>query len=404
MTEENPAPAEGKTPAPAEQTERTAASPERSARRQAARRRQTFKNMLSFSERIDLLIRVILTIAVSIGCYFIVEPFLTAIVLAAILAVVTWPMFVHARNSMGNSRTVPALLMVLLLIVGVLIPLSLLLVAVAQQIPKVIALVREWLASGFALPPWVEEIPYIGPWLHEQLLFAFDPASLAPTIQKLLEPVTSAVLSGALNVSNGLLQLALVTFIVFFFYRDGSWFADRIKMLMQRLSGDFSNELTTILVNTTRSVVFGLLGTALGQGIVASIGFWIADVPGILMLSFLVFVLSIVPIGPPLVWIPCALWLYSQGDTGMAIFLVLWGTLAISSVDNFLKPVLISRGSSLPLALVFLGVFGGVIAFGFLGLILGPILLAIGMSMLQAWLKNPIIAKKLPPNQDEPDD
>ena len=79
----------------------------------------------------------------------------------------------------------------------------------------------------------------------------------------------------------------------------------------------------------------------------------------------------------------------------MAAFLVVWGTLAISSVDNFLKPVLIARGSSLPLALIFLGVFGGVIAFGFLGLILGPILLAIGLSMLQAWLRNPNLVRKL---------
>lgn len=83
----------------------------------------------------------------------------------------------------------------------------------------------------------------------------------------------------------------------------------------------------------------------------------------------------------------------------MAAFLVVWGTLAISSVDNFLKPVLIARGSSLPLALIFLGVFGGVIAFGFLGLILGPILLAIGLSMLQAWLRNPNLVRKLQSRQ-----
>ena len=110
--------------------------------------------------------------------------------------------------------------------------------------------------------------------------------------------------------------------------------------------------------------------------------------------ELLVFVLSIVPVGPPLIWGPAAIWLYSNGDPGMAAFLVLWGTLAVSSVDNFLKPVLIARGSSLPLALIFLGVFGGVIAFGFLGSILGPILLAVGLSMLQAWLRNPNLVRK----------
>lgn len=358
------------------------------------RKPNSFKTMLSFSERIDVLIRVVLAVAVSIGCYFIIEPFLTAIVIAAILAVVTWPLFMRARVSMAGNTTFPAILMVFLIIVGVLIPTSFLLVAIAQQIPKAVEIVREWIASGFTIPPAIAEIPRIGPWLHDQLLFAIDPASLSSTLQKLLEPMSAWILNAAVNVSQGLLQLALVTFIVFFFYRDGAWFADRIKTLMRRVSGELSNELTNILVNTTRSVVFGLLGTALGQAIVAGIGFWIAGVPGVLMLSFMVFVLSIVPVGPPLIWGPAAIWLYSNGDPGMAAFLVLWGTLAVSSVDNFLKPVLIARGSSLPLALIFLGVFGGVIAFGFLGLILGPILLAVGLSMLQAWLRNPNLVRK----------
>lgn len=356
---------------------------------------QTLRSMLSFSERIDLMIRIVLAVAVSIGCYFIIEPFLTAIVIAAILAVVTWPLFQRARASMGGNTTVPAILMVFLIIVGILLPTSFLLVAIAQQIPKAVALARDWVSSGFTIPPGIADIPMIGPWLHDQLLFAIDPASLSGTLQKLLEPMTSWILNAAVNVSHGVLQLALVTFIVFFFYRDGAWFADRIRTLMRRVSGELSNELTNILVNTTRSVVFGLVGTALGQAIVAGIGFWIAGVPGILMLCFLVFVLSIVPVGPPLIWGPAAIWLYSKGEPGMAVFLVLWGTLAVSSVDNFLKPILIARGSSLPLALIFLGVFGGVIAFGFLGLILGPILLAVGLSMLQAWLRNPIFAGKL---------
>lgn len=347
------------------------------------------RQMLKADNHTDTLVQIFLAIAVGIGCYFIIEPFLTAIVLAAILAVVTWPLYVHIRSS-KTATTMPALVMVSLLIVVVLIPLSFLLIAVAQQIPKVISITRAWIASGFTLPEWIEDIPVIGAWLHEQLVFALDPSSLAPTLQKLLEPVSSGVLHAAVNVSNGLFQLCLVTFIVFFFYRDGPWFADRCRDLMDRVSGDLSQELTNILVNTTRSVVFGLVGTALGQALVASIGFWIADVPGVLVLSFLVFILSVVPIGPPLIWGPAAVWLYSTGEIGMAIFLLLWGTFAVSSVDNFLKPILISRGASLPLALVFLGVFGGVIAFGFLGLILGPILLAVGLSMLKAWLRRPL--------------
>ena len=259
----------GAEPGPSAQ----AAQPEPHAQSPAAERNrgpQTLRSMLSFSERVDLLIRVVLAVAVSIGCYFIIEPFLTAIVIAAILAVVTWPLFASARSSAGGSTTLPALLMVFLLIIGVLIPSSFLLIALAQQIPKGISVIREWIASGFTIPPAISEIPGIGPWLHDQLLFAIDPASLSTTMQKLLEPLSAALLNAAVNVSNILLQLALVTFIVFFFYRDGAWFADRVQALMKRVSGDLSNELTKILVNTTRSVVFGLVGTALGQAVVAT--------------------------------------------------------------------------------------------------------------------------------------
>ena len=148
----------------------------------------------------------------------------------------------------------------------------------------------------------------------------------------------------------------------------------------------------------------GVIGTAMAQGIVAGIGFWIVGMPGTILLGFAVTALSVVPVGPPLVWIPCAAWLYTQGEIGYAVFLFLWGTLAVSSVDNFLKPILIARGTPLPLALVFLGVLGGLMTFGFLGLILGPVLLSIGMALLQAWLKRPLLAKRpldAPPAEEE---
>ncbi len=175
-------------------------------------------------------------------------------------------------------------------------------------------------------------------------------------------------------------------FVVFFFYRDGEYLSQKCLALLTRMSGNIAVEVRNIIVNTTRSVVFGIVGSAAGQGIVALIGFWIAGVPGALTLGIAVFVLSAVPIGPPLVWGPAACWLYYKGEVGMAIFLVLWGSLAVSSVDNFLKPLLISKGASLPLSLIYLGVFGGIIAFGFMGIILGPVVIAVGIAMSKTWL------------------
>lgn len=344
-----------------------------------------------FNDRIDLIVRVIFMAVVAIGCYLVLEPFLTAILIAAVLAVVTWPVFTHLRSAFRHSATAAATLMVVSIVVLILIPLSFLLVALAQQVPRWVQIIAARLRDPLPLLDAIEGIPYAGPWLHQELMDAIDPAAFSHTVQRILEPLSAWVVNAAVNVGSGVVQLAFVTFIVFFFYRDGSWFADRISALVERISGGIAEEITRILVNTTRSVVFGIVGTAIGQGIVAGIGFWIAGVPGVLILSFAVCLLSVIPIGPPLIWLPAAAWLWSQGQLGMAVFLVLWGTLAVSSVDNFLKPLLIARGTSMPIALIFLGVFGGVLAFGFLGLILGPLLLAIGIALFTAWLKRPVI-------------
>jgi len=133
-------------------------------------------------------------------------------------------------------------------------------------------------------------------------------------------------------------------------------------------------------------VMLGIFGTALAQAGVALVGFLIAGTPVPLLLAAMTFFLSVIPLGPPLVWGGAALWLYGHGDQGWAIFLALYGLLAISSVDNVVKPILISHSSNLPLLLIVLGVLGGAIAFGFVGIFLGPTLLAVGLTLIAHWI------------------
>ena len=341
--------------------------------------------MVNLRERVDILIRILFASAIALGCYFVVRPFLTAIIIAAIVTVVSWPMFKRFSTAMGNRPTPAALLMVTLLVVCLIIPTMFLSAAVAQQLPGAISGITEYIRT-ISAPDWVQEIPLIGSWLYSQLAVVFQPQALADYMKKMIDPITREVLTIAWALGNGLVQMGLVAFIAFFFYRDGDILASRAKEFLVKVSGELSHELSHILVNTTRSVVYGIVGTAAGQSLAACIGFIIVGAPGTLLLSVAVFILSVVPIGPPLVWGPVAVWLYAQGELGLALFMVAWGVLVVASVDNFIKPLLIARGSSLPLSLVFLGVFGGVIAFGFMGLILGPVLLAVGLAMIKTWL------------------
>jgi predicted PurR-regulated permease PerM len=131
--------------------------------------------------------------------------------------------------------------------------------------------------------------------------------------------------------------------------------------------------------------MYGLLGTALAQALVAALGFAIAGVPAVPLLAVLTFVSSLVPVGPPLIWGGAAIWLFAQGSAGWGVFMLIWGMVLISGVDNVVRPMLISRGSSLPFLLTFLGVLGGVIAFGFVGMFIGPTLLAVGYSLVSDW-------------------
>jgi predicted PurR-regulated permease PerM len=152
--------------------------------------------------------------------------------------------------------------------------------------------------------------------------------------------------------------------------------------------------LLAVAGGTVRSVVYGVIGTALAQATLQGLGLWLAGVPAAFFLGFLTFFLGFVPVGPPLVWLPAALWLLYNGTIGWGIFLIAWGFLVVSGVDNVLRPYLISRGSRLPLILMFFGVLGGLLAFGFLGVFLGPTLLAIGYVLFQEWSGAPLSATK----------
>ena len=188
-------------------------------------------------------------------------------------------------------------------------------------------------------------------------------------------------------MANGLLQLALVLFVTFFLYRDGTAISQALYIGSRKLGGELGENMLDKARGTVMGVMLGIVGTAAAQGTVAMIGLLIAGVPEAVLLGFATFFLSMIPIGPPLIWGGAAAWLYSEGQTAWAIFLVLYGLFVISSIDNFVKPILIARGAGLSILLIALGVLGGVLVFGFIGIFLGPVLLALGDMLLRRWLR-----------------
>jgi len=200
-----------------------------------------------------------------------------------------------------------------------------------------------------------------------------------------LKPLRDGAIAGGGMLVRGTLELAFSVFIAFFVFRSGDDLALALRQTLTRLIGSRARQFIAVAGGTIQGVVYGILGTALAQGLLAGIGFSIVQIPGALFLGLLTFFMSLIPMGPPFVWVPSVVWLISQESYGAALFLGVWGMFVISGIDNIVKPYLISRGSKLPFVLVFLGVIGGLAAFGFLGVFLGPVLLAVGYTLLLAW-------------------
>lgn len=339
--------------------------------------------------RIENLTRIAAVTLLVIGCLLVLQPFVTALLCAAIVCFSTWPMYDWLVRRCGGRSALAALIMTLVLMLVIVLPVALLALTLADSATPAIDWLRDTFVHGLPLPPdWVREIPLVGEgldaWWRE---LAANKEKLAEAMKKIAPPVQHGVFKAGLLLGEGVLQLSLAAFIAFFLYRDGEALVAATREAMKRLAGELAPGLLVTVGGTVQGVVYGLVGTAIAQGIVSVIGFALAGVPGALLLGFLTFILSMVPIGPPLIWGGAAAWLVFQGQTGWAVFMVVYGFVVISGIDNVIKPLLISRGSSLPFALIFLGVMGGVVAFGFVGIFLGPTLLAVGLSVLDQWLK-----------------
>jgi predicted PurR-regulated permease PerM len=327
-------------------------------------------------------------VVIVVGSYLVLHPFIPAILFSAVVCSATWPLYVRLRQALRGRSALAALVMTLLLTALVIGPSVLLAVSLADNVTAMVDAGKAALEEGPIQPPaWLRKIPMAGDMLTDywQRLVSSG-ESLAAQSRGLLEPARNFLVGAGKTVGQGLLQLALATFIGFFFYRDGESLALALRKALDRLAGGLGRELLQTIHNTVTGVVHGIFGTALAQAAVALVGFLIAGIPAPFWLAAATFFLSILPIGPPLVWGGATVWLVSQGQIGWAVFMALWGLLAISTIDNFVKPLLISRSSDLPLLLIVLGVFGGVFAFGFIGIFIGPPVLAVGLTLVQIWI------------------
>jgi predicted PurR-regulated permease PerM len=335
----------------------------------------------------DRLLVQILLLGLLGASLWVLAPFWSALFWAAVLSFASWPVMRVLTRLLGGRQALAAALLTLVWTGVVAVPLVMLGFNLADHIKDVTGLIKDLQVDG--LPPapvWLADIPLIGERLTDfWLTIDQQGAELFATVQPYLGQVGNWLLARSAQIGGGMVELALSLVLVFFFYRDGPRLAAFAQSLLERLIGDRAEHYLELVAGTVQRVVNGVIGTAMAQAILAWIGFTIAGIPGALILGILTFGFSLIMV-PPLVWGPAVAWLFWQGEVGLGIFLLVWGLFVISGVDNILKPYLISRGGNLPLIVVLLGVFGGILAFGFMGLFLGPTLLAVAYSLLSDWV------------------
>ncbi|MBR0683340.1 AI-2E family transporter [Roseomonas eburnea] len=320
----------------------------------------------------------------AIACLLVLRPFISSLLWAVILAFSTWPLFAFLRERTRLSPSFAAAVMVAAMFLLVGLPIVLAAPTRREEIEALSTSIEGLLTEGLpGLGAWLAGLPVVGGWIRTWIGDAeFDLLGLAGLLRPHTGTITQQAVAVLLAVLSGIAELLLAIFLAFFFYRDGPAIAGRVKALMGRLGGETGIRMLRLAASVTRGVVWGLVGTAVAQGALTAIGLWISGVPQPLLLAVVAGVISIFPVGAPLVWIPASLWLLTQGQTGWGIFMALYGGLVISSVDNVIRPWMIARGADLPLLLTLLGALGGVLAFGFLGLFLGPVVLAVGFTLM----------------------
>jgi predicted PurR-regulated permease PerM len=332
-------------------------------------------------------ITLVVLVVLIAGCYLVLAPFLSAVLWAVILCCTTWPVFDYLQRVMRGRLTLASLVVTLAMALVVVAPFVIVGVSLAGNANELLDQAKHFIDTGPPDPPsWVGKIPLIGASAQDYWAsIAHNTAELMGDLKQYIKPLQALALGGGAMLGRGLLELTLSIFIAFFLYRDGEAISRQLMAGVDHIAGGRGRRLMRVAVGTMRGVVYGILGTAIAQGVLAGIGLWLAGVPTAPLLGLATFFLSPLPIGPPLVWGAAAVWLFYQGHTGWAVFLVAWGVLVVASVDNFIKPLIISRGSNLPFILVLLGILGGVVAFGFIGVFLGPTLLAIGFALIHDW-------------------
>jgi len=326
-----------------------------------------------------------------VGALWILRPFLASLIWATMIVVATWPLMRRVEAAFGGRRAPAVAVMIAGLLAILIVPLGIALEAIFAHSGELAALAAELPAMTLpAAPEWLGKVPLVG----EQAAAAWNEVSSGGMagLMARAEPYLRIVLAWLSQYAGGfalvVVQFVLIVILSGILYAGGENWGAWVRRFGERLAGEQGGRMVTLAGQAIRGVALGVVVTALIQSALGGIGLAIVGVPFAGVLTAVMFALCIAQLGPILVLLGATIWVYYALGTGWAVFLLVW-TLVVGTMDNFVRPVLIRRGADLPLLLIFAGVIGGMIAFGIVGLFIGPVVLAVAYTLLDNWVTGP---------------
>lgn len=320
---------------------------------------------------------------------WILRPFLGPSIWATMVVVATWPLMLRVEARLRGKRWAAVAVMTLLLLLLFVVPLSLALLTIVDNADRIVDWAKALATMQVpATPPaWLATLPLVG----ERIVALWEPIAAAglqgllPKLQPYAGNLTKWFVAEIGGVGFVMLQFLMTVAIAGVMYAHGEAAADQVRRFAQRLGGTRGADAVALAGGAIRGVALGVGVTALVQAVLGGLGLAFAGVPFAGLLTALMFVLCIAQIGALPVLVPATIWVFWQGDTGWGIFLAVWSAI-VGTLDNFLRPLLIRLGADLPLLLIFAGVIGGLLAFGLVGIFVGPVLLAVSYTLLESWI------------------
>lgn len=318
--------------------------------------------------------------------FMIIAPFLASIAWASVLAYAFWPVTEKIRVWCKNKDTLAAFLATALLALALFVPLIWLIWLAQQELSHLFPKLQMLLVNPPPIPETLRKLPWLGEWLvHQQAHFKASPDGGSLVIKNWLTAHATDLSMLAGGLGKNLVKMILIVVILFFFFRDGTRIMRELRHVLERFIGTHVHGYLQAAGATTRAVVYGILLTAFVQGLLAALGYWVAGLSSPVMFGILTMVLALIPFATPLAWGTAGLLLFLEGETGSALGVWIWGLAVVSQLDNFLRPLFISSISPIPFLLVLFGVLGGLLAFGLVGLFIGPIVLSVIWAIWREW-------------------